>query len=415
MALTAAEQYLLELINRARLDPAGEAARLGIDLNSGLSAGTISASAKQVLAPNALLDQAATGHSLWMLETDTFSHTGAGGSTPGTRATAAGYNWSLLGENISYRGTTGTVNAAAYIEQQHDDLFRSSGHRQNMLNSSFREVGVSQELGQFRSGGTDFNASMLTELFGKSGSTSFVTGVAYTDKDKDAFYSIGEGRSGVSVNVAGQGTSTAEAGGYAIAVSSASVSAAVAVNGSVGGQAFSVTLDLTSGNAKLDIVGTRMLLSSVDIDLVSGMQNTRLLGVAAVDATGTELANRLTGNAGGNTLSGQGGADTLAGCGGNDTLHGGSGNDRLAGGAGRDTFVFGIDAGIDEISGFSTHNDRLRLDDAIWGGGLSAQTLVSTFAEVTEKGVLFDFAGGDQILLVGLASLANLDACIDII
>ena len=36
MTLSAAEQYLLELINRARLNPAAEAARYGIDLNAGL-------------------------------------------------------------------------------------------------------------------------------------------------------------------------------------------------------------------------------------------------------------------------------------------------------------------------------------------------------------------------------------------
>jgi len=415
MALSATEQYLLELINRARLDPAGEAARLGIDLNSGLDPGTISASAKQVLAPNALLDQAATSHSLWMLQTDTFSHTGSGGSTPGTRATTAGYKWSILGENISYRGTTGTVDAAAYIEQQHYDLFKSSGHRLNMLNSSYREIGVSQELGQFTSGSTTFNASMVTELFGTSGSASFVTGVAYADRDKDGFYSIGEGRSGVSLNAAGQGTSTAEAGGYAIAVSSSAISSAVAVTGNVGAQAFSVTLDLTSGNAKLDIVGAQMLLSSVDIDLVSGIQNARLLGVAAIDATGTDLANRLIGNSGANTISGQGGNDTLLGSGGNDVLLGGRGNDRLVGGAGRDTFVFGPDMAIDEISDFSPTLDRLRLDDAIWGAGHSAQSLVSTFAEVTARGVLFDFDPANQILLVGLTSTANLDALIDII
>ena len=42
---TAYEQYFLELVNRARANPGGEAARLGIDLNQGLAAGTISATA----------------------------------------------------------------------------------------------------------------------------------------------------------------------------------------------------------------------------------------------------------------------------------------------------------------------------------------------------------------------------------
>ena len=41
-ANTPQEQLMLELINRARMDPAGEAARQGISLNQGLAAGTIS-------------------------------------------------------------------------------------------------------------------------------------------------------------------------------------------------------------------------------------------------------------------------------------------------------------------------------------------------------------------------------------
>jgi hypothetical protein len=42
VAPTDYEQYMLELLNRARANPAAEAARHGIDLNEGLPAGTIS-------------------------------------------------------------------------------------------------------------------------------------------------------------------------------------------------------------------------------------------------------------------------------------------------------------------------------------------------------------------------------------
>jgi serralysin len=65
--LSAAEQYLLELINQARLDPLAKAASLGIDLNQGLAPGTLTGTAKQVLAHNVILSQAAEGHSNWML------------------------------------------------------------------------------------------------------------------------------------------------------------------------------------------------------------------------------------------------------------------------------------------------------------------------------------------------------------
>ena len=58
--LTPLEQYFLELVNRARANPTGEAQRFGLsDLNQGLSPGTISASPKAPLAPNQLLLNAA--------------------------------------------------------------------------------------------------------------------------------------------------------------------------------------------------------------------------------------------------------------------------------------------------------------------------------------------------------------------
>lgn len=91
------EQLMLELINRARADPLGEAARLGIGLNDGLPAGSISGEPKQALAFNAILISAARGHSQWMLDVDQFSHTGVNGSSPGDRMSAASYPFAGAG------------------------------------------------------------------------------------------------------------------------------------------------------------------------------------------------------------------------------------------------------------------------------------------------------------------------------
>ncbi len=91
MALpTATEQYLLELINKARSDPNAEAARLGIDLNQSLAPGTISGSAKAALAFDPFLNDAADAHSVSMSNDGYFSHTGTGGTTPTQRIFAAG-------------------------------------------------------------------------------------------------------------------------------------------------------------------------------------------------------------------------------------------------------------------------------------------------------------------------------------
>ncbi|MGB3176896.1 MAG: CAP domain-containing protein, partial [Albidovulum sp.] len=216
MTLNANEQYLLELLNRARLDPAGEAARYGIGLNDGLAPGTLTAAPMQVLAPDTQLELAAEGHSNWMLANNVFSHTGAGGSTPGARMSGAGYtftgSWSW-GENIAWSGTTGSLNLGAAIDAHHRGLFLSSGHRTNILNDFFSEVGLAQIAGSFTTNGTTYNASMLTQNFARSGAEVFVTGVAYSDSDNDDFYSIGEGQSNIRFSIAGSSANTSAAGG----------------------------------------------------------------------------------------------------------------------------------------------------------------------------------------------------------
>jgi serralysin len=113
---TAYDQYMLELINQARANPAAMASKLGIDLNQGLSAGTISAAAKQPLAFNLDLIDAAHKHSAWMLATDTFSHTGAGGSNPGARMKAEGYTGSSWGENIAITWGNGKVPSQSVVD-----------------------------------------------------------------------------------------------------------------------------------------------------------------------------------------------------------------------------------------------------------------------------------------------------------
>ena len=52
---------MIELLNRARLDPLGEAARFGVALNSGLPAGSITSAPKAPLAFDWNLAEAAAG------------------------------------------------------------------------------------------------------------------------------------------------------------------------------------------------------------------------------------------------------------------------------------------------------------------------------------------------------------------
>lgn len=430
MAITAAEQYMLELINRARLDPLGEAARYGINLNDNLAPGQLHTATRGVLAHEGALELAAIRHSQWMLSNDIFSHSGINNTSPTQRAIAAGYEGWGAGENISWRGTTGYMNLETTIGQQHADLFRSAGHRVNILYDSYREIGLAQEAGQFTASGTAYNASMVTQDFSAQSDVFYVTGVVYNDSNGDRFYSIGEGRGGASFATAGDTATSAAAGGYAL---EAVAGGRVLVTGNVGGKGFSVRIEVVDVNAKLDVVNGNSFYAGSDITLVSGIQKARLLGTGSIDATGNGAANSLEGNAGANVLAGLGGHDALSGQGGNDRLMGGTGNDRLNGGAGADnlqgeagndrltggsgvdSFVFRAATGDDIVTDFST-DDRLVFDDAIWGGAYdTGAELVAARARVVAGDVVFDLTAGHSVTLDGVSSLSGLAARIDFI
>jgi hypothetical protein len=192
---SANEQYLLELINAER-------AKVGA----------------QPLAFDNDLSEAAENHDKWMLSADVFSHTGSGGSSPTTRMKAAGYTLSgswATGENIAWATTRAPTGYVDEVKLLHTNLMNSSGHRANILNPNFREVGLGFEVGDYKGRSSAF----VTEDFGKTGSDLFLTGVTFDDKDGDRFYDPGEGLGAITVtakNAAGQTfkTTTSAAGGY---------------------------------------------------------------------------------------------------------------------------------------------------------------------------------------------------------
>lgn len=59
------------------------------------------ATGRTALTYNAQLDAAAQSHSNDMVANGYFSHTGQNGSTIASRARAAGYNFTTIGENIA--------------------------------------------------------------------------------------------------------------------------------------------------------------------------------------------------------------------------------------------------------------------------------------------------------------------------
>ena len=125
---------------------------------------------------------------------------------------------------------------------------------------------------------------------------------------------------------------------------------------------------------------------------------------------GGDDMDRLFGGTGADRLYGQAGNDTLNGSTGADLLSGGSGRDSMTGGSDADTFLFIRGDGVDHITDFALGIDVLRLNDNLWGSGLTRNQVVSQFAAVVGGNVVFDFGSGNKLVLDGITSTAGLSA-----
>ena len=160
-------------------------------------------------------------------------------------------------------------------------------------------------------------------------------------------------------------------------------------------------------------------------ELYGGNGNDTLGGGDSADALWAGAGNDwLYGGTGNDTLGGGTEADRLFGGGdndqllggdGDDTLDGQSGNDTLEGGLGADTFVFDTGYGADQVSDFSAaEGDRLALDDALWGGGLTVAQVISLYGTTSGTGTVFDFGGGQIFTVLGATDATALESLIDI-
>jgi len=193
-----------------------------------------------------------------MLDNDIFSHTGANNSNPGDRIVSAGYlltgSWTY-GENIAWGGTTGpNIDLTQYAFAHHEGLFRSPGHRVNILGASFRELGVGQKQGYFLNSddGVNYLSSMLTEDFAKSGSNYFLTGVIYADTNNNQFYDVGEGLDGVTITANGNSYPVYSTGAYAIPLANGTYD--VVVSGAPFSAAVNYRVQINGANIKMDVI-----------------------------------------------------------------------------------------------------------------------------------------------------------------
>lgn len=263
------EQLYLEFLNRARANPPAEGTLLrnttDPDVLSAYAFYSVDVALMESqfaaispappLAMNAQLTAAARLHSGDMYTNQFQQHTGSNGSTPGSRATAQGYDWFTIGENIfAYSESVFYGHAGFEVDWGNGPggMQDPPGHRENIHNATFREVGV----GVVDGSNGPVGPQLVTQDFGaRQSTTPLVTGVVYYDFNGNNFYDLGEGIGGVTVDVEPSTyyAVTAGSGGYAVPVSgNGSYTVTFTANGSTISQQ-TVTVSSLK-NVKVDLV-----------------------------------------------------------------------------------------------------------------------------------------------------------------
>lgn len=362
------ERYMAELVNAER-------AKVGLD----------------PLQIEQNLNESAELHSEWMLSADVFSHTGKNGSTHGERIEDAGFDLSGAwgtGENIALYSVNNNGSFKDEVDAMMEGLMDSPGHKANILRESFDYIGIGIELGYYTEGGTTYHVLMATQNFGATSESVLL--------DWENGTSAADKLSGTSTGdfIRGKGGNDTIAGGAGQDVLEGQ-SGHDKLNGGGGGD------ELNGGSGRDTLLG--------------GKGQDYAAGGSGKDTTkGGNGADIAKGGAGNDKLFGGAGADKLYGQGDHDRLDGGKGNDLLNGGDGKDVFVFRKGTGTDKITDFDRSEDRLELDASLWDDAHGRLKAVSNYAEVTDKGVLFDF-GAQELLLKGLTTTEDLELRIDLI
>lgn len=86
------------------------------------------------LARSPALDEAARRHAEDMATNSFLAHTGSDGSSPGDRATHAGYDWDVVAENVASGQTSADDIAATWLD--------SGGHCANLRDAKYTETGI---------------------------------------------------------------------------------------------------------------------------------------------------------------------------------------------------------------------------------------------------------------------------------
>jgi hypothetical protein len=304
------EQLYLELINRARADAIGEAQRLaaatdpdilsaynffGINpqdivdqftyyVNLDPAEDTFDNFA-QPLSFNEKLLTAARLHSQDMFENEFQGHNSSGNPPSplvpfgglGQRLDVVGYN-GAAGENVYSHASSPEEGHAAFgvdwgnvtnFGDFYNPAFdgqgmqNAAGHRLNIHNTDFKEVGV----GVVNGTNGEVGPQIVTQDFGDPGDIALVTGVVYEDLNANSFYDLGEGRSGVRVDLEGSAyyAISSSSGGYTLPAAGDGVFDVMFSGG--GFSPFTTTATISGGlNVKIDYLAQMIASNPADFD-----------------------------------------------------------------------------------------------------------------------------------------------------
>lgn len=366
------------------------------------------------------LNESSEDHSQWMLAQDIFSHTGAGGSSSNARMVAASFDFSgswRSGENIGMQSIRGAAGYSDDVEDIHDRLMNSAGHRANILNTNYDYIGIGIEIGDYKG----YTVVMITQNFASTGGQVVL--------DNGSALSIPLPFTGTGANDVLRGTHSDDVisgmAGNDVLIAAGGADTLQGGDGNDvlrGGQG----ADLLDGGQGYDNADYRTAATGVSIDLAVPSSNT---GEARGDIylsiegaigsrhddyiRGDASSNRINGWAGNDRIEGRAGNDTILGAGGNDTIEGGQGDDMLFGGngadriegnagrdrlfgnGGSDTFVFAPGMGVDVVVDFENNIDVL--DFQAFNFNNTSQ--LTARAEARAADLFFNLGDGDALLI----------------
>jgi uncharacterized protein YkwD len=119
---------------------------------------------RQPLSANAMLERAAELHSLDMARRKYFEHQSPDGEQPDARIVHQGYPPILVGENLAW-GETAKSTPAVIVSM----WMESPGHRANILEPGYREIGIGMAYDAPEAQPLPKQAAIYTTTFGAGG------------------------------------------------------------------------------------------------------------------------------------------------------------------------------------------------------------------------------------------------------